>query len=232
MKKWPKYYYFGSDELAHLFAAQDISDVPVDLARINQARVILFPYIKFPRLTDKSEGDELSALHRNYLRTIIEALHKIGFRTELGELLQDWYATILITDQTSGQAEMIKKLTREADDRFHNLYGVGILRQIHQRMKSRHGAILVWTNKDSMLNPQLYLRKEKMRKIIKNDPGFFSRALEEADRITEKRKKLEQQGYSEEEIEKILFPDREQRNFRKRIKEQLRSGDLFRVDNP
>jgi len=232
LKRWPKYYYFGNDDLAKLFAAKDLSEIPVDLARINQARVILFPYIKFPRLKDKHEGDELSALHQNYLRTIIEALHKIGFRTELGELLKDWYATLLITDQTSGQDEMIKKLTREADDRFHNLYGVGILRQIHQRMKSRHGATLVWTNKDSLLKPQLYLHKEKVRKIIKNDPGFYSRALEEADRITEKRKKLAQQGYSEEEIEKILFPDPEQRNFRKRLKEQLHSGDLFRVDNP
>ncbi len=99
---WPKYYYFERDELADLIAAKDLAEVPVDIARLNQAQVILFPFIKFPILEDeddryRSEGKDLASLHRAYLRTIIEALHKIGFQTVLGQLLHDWCSAPLKT---------------------------------------------------------------------------------------------------------------------------------------
>ncbi|MBP5295841.1 MAG: hypothetical protein J6Y94_00715, partial [Bacteriovoracaceae bacterium] len=95
----------------------------------------------------------------------------------------------------------------------------------------RDGRTKVWSNKTSYKYPKFYLRDEKVRKFLKDNHGFFSRALKNADRLREMRKELEQQGYSEEEIDKILYT-RKQRDFRKRLKELLKSKDLFRNDNP
>ena len=234
-KTWPPYYYLSKNELIGLFGAKDVAALPIDLTRINDARVILLPFIKFPRIeaTDLylPAGKELAIIHKSNLRAIIEALHKIGFHSALGGLLQDWYRTLQLTDKTSGNEYWIKELTREGEDRLHNMYGVGVMRMIHQSFKTKVGWTKVWTNKTSFFKPKIYLRKEITRKFLKDNHGFFSRALKNADRLREKRKELEQQGYSEEEIDKILYT-RKQRDFRKRLKELLKSKDLFRNDNP
>lgn len=234
-KTWTPYYYLSKNELTRLTLAKDGAALSTDFARINDARVILLPFIKFPRINAEdlylSAGKELALLHQSHLRTVIEALHKIGFHSALGGLLKDWYGLLQLTDKTSGQEYWINELTREGEDRLHNVYGAGIMRMIHQSFKTRDGRTKVWSNKTSYKYPKFYLRDEKVRKFLKDNHGFFSRALENADRLMEKRKELEQQGYSEEEIDKILYT-RKQRDFRKRLKELLKSKDLFRNDNP
>ena len=234
---WPKYYYFEREELADLIAAKDLAAVPVDFAHLNQARVILFPFIKFPILEDEDdryryEGKDLASLHRAYLRTIIEALHKIGFQSELGQLLHDWNSLLLNAKQDKSKEELIEELTSKAKDRLHSMYGVGVMRMIQQSFEIEDGLTYVWTNKESYRNPRSYLRKEQMRKLINDDPEFFSRALAEADYIGQRTKELEQQGHSEQEIEEILFPDPERRKLRQQLKAQLASKDFFRIDDP
>ncbi len=127
---------------------------------------------------------------------------------------------------------MIEELTNKAKDRLHNMYGVGTMRMIQQCFEIEDGLTYVWTNKESYRNPRSYLRKERMRKLLKDNPEFFSRALAKADWVHQRTQELEQQGHSEQEIEEILFPDPEQCKLRQQLKAQLASKDFFRVDDP
>jgi len=233
---WPTYFYFDKNDLGDILAAKSLADLKIDFAQLDQARVVLFPYIDFPRIEDEDDDygkEHLGGIHRAYLRTVIEAMHKLGFKSQLSELLQDWYAQqkIIYKDDTEG---LVTKLTEMGDKRFHNGYGRSILRVIQQCVRTQEGKTHVWTSQDTYCNPRVYQKKEQIRqtamKLMDNDS--ITRALNESGRLMEEREKLRQQGHSEDEIEEILFPDPAQRAARKALSAKLQSNDWFRVDDP
>ena len=233
---WPQYFYFGKDDLGDILAAKKRSDLKINFAQLNQARVVLFPYIDFPRIEDEDDDygkKHLGGLHRAYLRTVIEAMHKLGFKSQLGELLQDWYIQQKIIHQDDNEA-LITKLTEMGDKRFHNGYGRDILRVIQQCVCTQEGETYVWTSEDTYRNPRVYRKKEQIRQTVMKlmDDDSIEQALHESGRLMEERKKLRQQGHSEDEIEEILYPDPEQRAARRALSAKLQSHDWFRVDDP
>jgi hypothetical protein len=234
---WPTYFYFDKNDLGDILAAKNLADLKIDFAQLGQARVVLFPYIDFPRIEDEDDDygkEHLSGIHRAYLRTVIEAMHKLGFKSQLGELLQDWYAQLKIIYKDDSKA-LITKLTEMADQRFHNGYGRGILRVIQQCIRTQEGKTYVWTSQDTYRNPRVYQKKEQIRQTVMKlmeDSSSIERALKESGRLMEEREKLRQQGHSEDEIEEILYPNPAQRAARRELSAKLQSNDWFRVDDP